>query len=276
MNCEFCKNIFGNKHNLKTHQKTAKYCLKIQGKTSSKIFSCKICDDNFTTKQHFQRHMNTHNDIDRKNYKHIIELEAENENLKNEFKNQLLYYQDIIFKQEKNIERLERVIERIASKPVNVTTNTTNNTNTLNICNFQPITSELITQEAQKLTIENIGDKDGIGYAMFAENIFKDKLACTDYARSVLKWKNEEDIICDPKGEKLWRLFCTAVCSHNEDMYKEIATRIELREGEDPVEFMNKIVAYTDNLSAVQGGKRGESSDLQRVVIEHLCRIFKR
>jgi hypothetical protein len=37
---------------------------------------------------------------------------------------------------------------------------------------------------------------------MFAENIFKDKIVCNDYSRSILKWKNEEDIVSDPKGEK--------------------------------------------------------------------------
>jgi hypothetical protein len=31
MECEFCKNKFSNKQNLNNHQRTAKYCLKIQG-----------------------------------------------------------------------------------------------------------------------------------------------------------------------------------------------------------------------------------------------------
>ena len=34
--CEFCKNCFSNKSNLKIHQKTVKYCLKIQGKDEKK------------------------------------------------------------------------------------------------------------------------------------------------------------------------------------------------------------------------------------------------
>lgn len=270
MNCEFCDNTFANKIILKTHQNTAKYCLKIQGKIVSKVFPCKMCMREFNTKLHLQNHSKTHTDSDEEMYKRNQYLENELEN----FKNQLLYSQDIILKQEKNIERLERIIERIASKP-NVVTNTNNN-NTLNINNFKPITSELITQEAPNLTIEDIGDKDGIGYALFAEKVFKDKLACTDYSRSVLKWKNEEDIVNDPKGERLWRLLCTALCSRNEELFREVATMIQLCEGEDPVDFMNKMVAYTDNLSDVRKGKRGESSDLQRVVIEHLCRIFKR
>lgn len=66
------------------------------------------------------------------------------------------------------------------------------------------------------------------------------------------------------------------MCSRNEELFKEVASKIQLREGEDPEEFINKMVAYTDNLSDLRKGKRGESSDLQRVVIEHLCRIFKK
>ena len=31
MNCIYCKKTFNNKYILKNHQKTAKYCLKIQG-----------------------------------------------------------------------------------------------------------------------------------------------------------------------------------------------------------------------------------------------------
>jgi hypothetical protein len=256
---------------------SAKYCLKIQGKTASKVFPCKICKIEFSTKLIFQRHTSTHDDFDRETCKINIALKAENDNLKNEFKievenlkNQLSYSQDIIFKQDNQIRELTRTIERIASRPVNVTS-----TNILNINTFQPITPEFLIQESPKLTKEDIGDRDGIGYAIFAENIFKDKIACTDYARGILKWKNEKDIVNDPKGEKIWRLFCTTLCPYNEELYKEVARSIQIDEG-DQEELMNKIVAYTENLSAVQGGKRGESSDLQRVVIEHLCRIFKR
>ena len=286
MNCEFCNNNFGNKHVLKTHQKTAKYCLKLQGVSILKKFSCNICKIEFSTKFILQRHMDTHTDseMDMFEYNKLLEKQIIDNKSDHNFeiseykievenwKNQLLYSQDIISKLEKQITELQRSLERVASKPTNVVT--TNNT--LNIGNFQPITQQMIAAEATKLTLEDISEPDGIGYARFAEEICKDKLACTDYARSILKWKNEEDVVNDPKGEKLWRLFCTAVCSRNEELVKEVANRIQLCEGNDPEEFMNKLVAHSENLSAVRGGKRGEPSDLQRIVVEHLCRIFKR
>lgn len=56
MNCEFCGNEFSNKQNLNAHQKKAKYCLKIQGKTNSNKFKCDICNLVFTTSYNLKRH----------------------------------------------------------------------------------------------------------------------------------------------------------------------------------------------------------------------------
>jgi hypothetical protein len=276
MECEYCKNNFASASNLKLHQSKAKYCLKIQGKNISGSFSCKLCNKKFSRKHHLIDHIETHNEEE-------TILYIENQTLLKtirELQSRLLETitlldtrQDIIQDLKKQVESLQRSLERVASKP-NVVTTTTNNT--LNICNFQPITQQLITDEAIKLTIEDISDPDGIGYARFVEDICRDKLACTDYARSILKWKNEEDIVNDPKGEKLWKLLCKALCLRNEELFREITNIIQVEEVQDTEEFMTRLVHHADHLSAVQGGKRGESSELQRVVVEHLCRIFKK
>ena len=47
MNCEFCNKSFSSKSNLLTHQKTAKYCLDLQGKENND-FICKDCNRSFT------------------------------------------------------------------------------------------------------------------------------------------------------------------------------------------------------------------------------------
>lgn len=41
--CEFCKNKLVNKCGLLYHQRTAKYCFKLQGITSTK-YKCKFCE----------------------------------------------------------------------------------------------------------------------------------------------------------------------------------------------------------------------------------------
>jgi hypothetical protein len=270
MNCEYCKNTFKTASNLKLHQNKAKYCLKIQGKDSIQTFVCILCNKKFSRKHHLDSHQNTHNEDEVAIYNRNKKIEEENK----ELKLQNLFQQDIIQDLKKQVESLQRSLERVASKPSVVTTTTTNNT--LNIGNFKPITQQLITDEANKLTIEDISEPDGIGYARFVEDICRDKLACTDYARSILKWKNEEDVVNDPKGEKLWKLLCKAMCLRNEELFREITNIIQVEEVQDTEEFMTRLVHHADHLSAVQGGKRGESSELQRVVVEHLCRIFKK
>ena len=53
--CEFCKKILSNQYTLSNHQKTAKFCLKIQGKKNLK-FVCHGCDTPLTSKERLLYH----------------------------------------------------------------------------------------------------------------------------------------------------------------------------------------------------------------------------
>lgn len=59
--CNYCKNEFNNKSNLTKHQKTSKYCLKIQEqsklKTEKIIFSCEFCNKILSSKQMLTYHL---------------------------------------------------------------------------------------------------------------------------------------------------------------------------------------------------------------------------
>ena len=57
VSCQFCKKKFAYKGTLATHQKTAKYCLEIQGKDISNLFGCEFCNKNFTTQQNLKDHI---------------------------------------------------------------------------------------------------------------------------------------------------------------------------------------------------------------------------
>jgi hypothetical protein len=56
MECQFCKKEFSTKPNLVNHQKTAKFCLNIQGKVNTS-FSCDYCNKIFTSNQTLNDHL---------------------------------------------------------------------------------------------------------------------------------------------------------------------------------------------------------------------------
>ena len=59
MNCTYCKHVLRTKSSLKLHQKSARYCLKIQGKENIKgSFVCDLCGKDFQNKSHLNNHLN--------------------------------------------------------------------------------------------------------------------------------------------------------------------------------------------------------------------------
>ena len=54
--CDFCTKEFSTKGSLQTHQKTAKYCLELQGKNNQE-FSCDFCQKAFTLRHVLNDHL---------------------------------------------------------------------------------------------------------------------------------------------------------------------------------------------------------------------------
>ena len=78
MNCEFCQKEFQIKSTLVYHQKTAKYCLEIQGKTNDQ-YKCSDCQKTFSTQYRLNDHQNISCKFkDKSNYeKEIISIKEE-------------------------------------------------------------------------------------------------------------------------------------------------------------------------------------------------------
>jgi len=90
--CKFCKKKFCNKSSLKKHQKTAKYCLKIQGKGNIESkYKCEACNKSFTRKDLFIYHKNICI-----SYKNKLTKDTMEEKIKNvtEAKNQIIEIQE--------------------------------------------------------------------------------------------------------------------------------------------------------------------------------------
>ena len=99
MECQFCRNVFSNKQNLNSHQKKAKYCLKLQGVNIENEYKCDGCSKTFTIKGNLIKHQKIcRNDVrnnrlleENEQYKKkLIILEDRNNNLEK----QLLNLQD--------------------------------------------------------------------------------------------------------------------------------------------------------------------------------------
>jgi len=102
--CEFCNKTFSNKNNLDTHKKTAKYCLKKQGKEipEKKKFMCDSCNNNFADKRNLEKHKEICASYIRKTE------EEKRENLIADIKN---HYENQIWKNEQAFSKIQTKTE---------------------------------------------------------------------------------------------------------------------------------------------------------------------
>ena len=124
MDCDFCKKTFASKSNLYTHQKTAKFCLKLQGKDNEKNFDCKYCDKVLTQRSSLEDHLDickekkrqlkVEQDIQQKTL--VKRLETEIVHLKKSEKDKLKekdkYYEEKLKEKNDYISKLEAKLEK--------------------------------------------------------------------------------------------------------------------------------------------------------------------
>ena len=236
MDCQHCKKVFNNKYTLVQHQKTAKYCLEIQGSVNNS-FICTYCDKTLCTNDRLNYHYQSCKEKQKKD--NIKDIEIENKILTKTIEEKNQY----IAKLEANIEKLEAKLEKfedsILSKtekkyqPI-TTNNTTNNiviNNSLNLNDIEKMNSFL----DEKL------DKDVLagGQKSFAlllyNTMLKDKYKCVDPSRQSFEFTNElGQIERDIKAKKL----TSAI----------IKSDIRSRSGEKGEELWKKADGSTDSL----------------------------
>jgi hypothetical protein len=219
MNCEYCHKIFSTKGNLIAHQKSAKYCLSLQG-VENNNFKCDYCDKTFTVQKILNEHTHSCKEKKKKekdeenlksleNIKTIKKLEKEVDKLKkcketsDNYEKQLLekdrqidILKETIAKLEAKLEKFEDAV--IASKKPATTTNNTNivMANTLNLNDterFKAIIEEKLTK--------NVVCNGQRGLAKFAvENLLKDSdgklmYKCVDPSRHNFEFTNSDGIV---------------------------------------------------------------------------------
>jgi len=191
--CEFCESKFTNKSALNYHMKTAKYCLKLRGETSR--FTCDVCEKELSDKRQFEKHIEKC--LQSKNLKSLEKLNIEKDITITLLKEQIKNY-------EKTISDLQNKLENVAVQGVKKSTTT-------NIMNIENLTDEWLRESSKNLTIEHI-QKGPQGYAEFAsQHSLKNRVKCVDFARQILQYKEDDELIRDKKGKKLSKKFFESI-----------------------------------------------------------------
>lgn len=229
MKCDFCNKEFKSISSLNYHQRTAKYCLEIQGKDIGEEYKCEYCEKIFSTKYSLNCHIDVckeSKEQEREKYKEYKDLY---ENMKLEMqtykillseRNNTIKERDNSIKSlEKNISELKEMLDKaaqtisdIAKQPKNTTNNTNIKTQTNN--NIQNILSDHKTYEdytnrerilslVKDNNIEEYFWKGQRGVAEFVyDRIAKTDdgkmiICCTDPSRNRFKYKNASNIISE-------------------------------------------------------------------------------
>lgn len=243
MECTYCKRVLSTKSALNLHQKTTRYCLKIQGKTDIKgSFICELCGKDFQNKSHLNSHLN----ICEKNSPNMKKIINENIELKNTIKI-LTKENEMLRNDKKNIqERYDNLSITAVKRP---TTSTKNIQINNYIKNMPPLLEADIKENIQYLTLDH-HVKGPEGYAEYAlEFPFKDKIVCVDVNRNKIKYKNEEgDVIEDVGFRKMMEKLCTALKDRSfnlsQEHYEKLSDTFTEKEIED-YNFMEAALAIT-------------------------------
>lgn len=262
MKCKYCNNIFSCKTSLKHHQRTAKYCLKIQGKKIKK-YICESCNKDLSTKHRLQTHYQTCDKYKKQKYE--LEFDKERKYLLDKIAD---LEDQLVFKT-KHIDKLQDKLENIAIQAVRRPT-TTNNMNKTQINNFiqnmQPITSEHLIDHTPNLTLAHV-QKGASGYAEYAlEYPLKDRIVCVDYSRRKIKFKDKDgNLISDPEMVKLAPMFFESI--------KEKSSQIVYSQNTPGMDSaMFEEVAKLFNINAdVKNGSDGVKSDFFYDFVKHVC-----
>lgn len=236
--CEFCSNTFKDSYKLKIHQKKAKYCLEIQGKTNSE-------------KENVEKLLVK-----------LTALATENTQLKCE--NAQLKTENTFLKEEN--EEFKKTIADIAKTPqtINNTTNTTQN-------NLLMLTPFELNRERFSNMIKESFTKDYMiegqkGVAKFAvDKLLRDEngklqYVCTDPSRQIYKFKTiEGEMERDVKARKLTKSIV--------DELKKKAQNITLQTVTDDSDVFMLI---TNNLQNINGLEE-DNSDFRNTLASLTC-----
>ena len=262
LNCTYCKNVFTTKSSLNCHQKTAKYCLGLQNIEINNSNICDGCNVNFTKKSHLTRHVLICTQMSIKN------LENQKNNIIETLENTILEQKETIIEQKQTIKDLQNTIEKLASQAISRSTTTKNTQINNYIQQLQPVTDDILKDNAQNLTIDHIL-KGPEGYAQYAlEYPLKDRMLCVDYARRKVKFKDPSgNVITDPEMTNLATKFFISINDKNKELIIEYGNKLKENFGDE----MDTIIQIFDYKLGVQKSSEGEKCDFHHDFVKQIC-----
>ena len=271
MDCEFCNKSFTTKIVLKTHQKTAKYCLKLQNKKSEEKFQCIYCSKSFNVKYNYDVHLTGHltDPVTVKIKEDNIKMEEEIKQLriKLEQKDEVLKnaLEQIRIFQEQN----QKLLMKAVSTPKNTY-------NTVNIEHFTPITQQHLDDNVKNLTLEHI-NKGPRGYAEYMINYpCKNSLVVTDIARMIFKYKDENGNLCvDIEARNLINKISKSIDPHNRELITKAIADINSNKRIDVLEQLKRISELAEYSNGI-GLMDGTPSDFSRKLGRELMMLTQK
>ena len=259
--CQYCKKTFVSPGTLKHHQKTVKYCIKIQKelniKVETEMYDCIKCQKSFGEKCHLNRHLltckkikesaetNKNQELELEQLKlelklkdyEILKLNQKLLILETETKAVILSKDELLKEYKEKVNKFEDIIAKIAETPTTTINNkgnttTTNNTLELNVLN--------LTQESINKTIEEKYTEQHLfegqkGLATFFQTHMnkdadgKNMATITDTSRGVVKYKDKTGaLIVDYKGTKLIQMINKPIQKKSKDVCNNVVEQFNI------------------------------------------------
>jgi len=256
--CQYCGNFFNTKATLIQHQKTAKYCLKKQGKIN-KQFQCKVCEKYYSSNYNLKQHT------------------CPKEEIKEQNEDQIKIFQEQQIKDlQQQVRDLQNKLENVAIKSITKPTTTihkkTINKNKTNIINnLLPITDEYLEQQIENFTLDHIRKKGASGYVQYAlEYPFKDRMACVDFARKKVIWKDQEEKIKeDLDMSEITQKFFQSIEEKNRELITDYFIQLSQCVGNEAYRLEKTI--YDTKIKEVREIAEGEDPPLKSKFIKGVC-----
>ena len=251
--CEFCNKEYKNISNLNNHQKTAKFCLKIQkgeqkGEQNLEL-TCDLCDKILSSKYRLDSHKLTCKVNKKIMYEDLIDIIKQKDE---EIKQKDYRIIELESKLEMS-EKFQDCLTDIAKQPKIQTNQQIQNNKYINLSPLN-LTPEYVKDKVENNFTKNnfLEGQKGVAEFVF-DNLLKDengktKYICNDSSRHKYTYKAEDgEIKTDIKAKKITDMIKNDIIKKSNDIISN-----EMKKTDDMLKYMGKILdinnmKYDDN-----------------------------